>query len=127
MPIFLRVCPAILVRACRPSWLRLLLFACGLAYSGMAFATQYGSPVKVLPFTLPCCVAEMAILDLNGDGFDDVLAASLYYPIQNAAIPLQILLNDGRGGFFDGTSQVIIGQVPTTVDPRRIVIADFNG
>jgi hypothetical protein len=93
---------------------------------GTAAATEWGSPVEVLPFTLPCCVFEMAVLDLNGDGLDDVLVASGYYPLQDAAIPIQILLNNGQGGFVDGTSQVIVGQVPTTVFPRKIVIADFN-
>jgi hypothetical protein len=94
---------------------------------GTAVATEWGSPVRVLPFTLPCCVFEMAVLDLNGDGLDDVLAASGYYPLQNASIPIQILLNDGHGGFTDGTSQVIVGAIPQTVFPRKIVIADFNG
>jgi hypothetical protein len=37
------------------------------------------------------------------------------------------LLNNGHGGFVDGTSQVITGSIPGTVFPRRIVVADFNG
>ena len=65
---------------------------------------------------------------MNGDGLNDVLAASNATPFpQNVAVPIQILLNDGHGGFFDGTSQVITGTVPTAVVPRRIVVADFNG
>ena len=70
---------------------------------------------------------NMAVLDMNGDGLDDILAAYFYFPLQNASIPIQILLNNGHGGFFDGTSQVITGPIPRTVMPRKIIIADFNG
>ena len=48
---------------------------------------------------------------MNGDGLDDILGASLYWPPQNVGIPIQILLNNGNGGFFDGTAQVINGPV----------------
>jgi hypothetical protein len=109
-------------------WMKFLILLIALSLPpGRVNATQYGSPTKVVPFTLPCCVTEMAVVDLNGDGFEDVIAASFYYPIQNAGIPVQILLNNGQGGFVDGTSQIIVGNVPTTVQPRKILIADFNG
>ncbi len=110
--------------------LKFLVVCCLLTLiaAGSALAqTQYGSPVKVAPFTQPGSVNEMAILDMNGDGLDDILAASLYFPLQNLGIPIQILLNDGNGGFFDGTAQVINGPVPSTVHPRKVVVADFNG
>ena len=103
------------------------VFSLSCAGSEIAVATQWGSPTKVLPFTLPCCVSLMAVLDLNGDGLDDVVVTSSYYPPQNTAIPIQILLNNGQGGFVDGTSQFIVGNIPTTIAARKIVIADFNG
>jgi hypothetical protein len=97
------------------------------AIKAAAGQTQYGLPIKVAPFAQAGSVDEMAVLDMNGDGFDDVLAASTYFsPRQNVSIPIQILLNDGHGGFFDGTSQVITGSVPKAVNPK-LVVADFNG
>ena len=102
-----------------------LLVAFCAGWSG-AKTADYGTPVKVLPFSRPGSVMEMATVDLNGDGYDDVIVAWFYYPLQDAAIPIQILLNDTHGGFTDGTSQLISGNVPTTVMPRRIVVADFN-
>jgi hypothetical protein len=90
--------------------------------------TQYGSQIKVADLAQACCVDEVAVLDMNGDGFDDVLAASTGQPYpSNASIPIQILLNDGHGGFFDGTSQVITGPIPKTINPAGIIVADFNG
>src|SRR5262249_16471359 len=85
------------------------------------------TPVKVAALAQPCCVMNMAALDMNGDGFDDILVGYFYFPLQNASLPIQILLNDGHGGFFDGTSQVITGPIPRTVMPRKMIIADFNG
>jgi len=109
------------------SMLVIAVFSLSCAGAEIAVATQWGSPTRALPFTLPCCVLEMAIVDLNGDGLPDVVAASGHVPTQNTPIPIQILLNDGHGGFTDGTSQLITGSIPQTIFPRKIVIADFNG
>ncbi len=97
------------------------------AFSSMAFAQQFGPPVKVASRPPLCCASEMAILDMNGDGLDDLLAASGYYPVQNTSIPIQILINNGDGSFTDGTAQVLAGAIPGTITPRRMVVADFNG
>jgi len=72
-------------------------------------------------------VHEIAAVDLNGDHLQDLIAANFLYPLENRGVPIQILLNDGNGGFVDGTSQMISGSVPETVHPREIVIDDFNG
>ena len=86
----------------------------------VAAQTQYGPPIKVAPFAQPCCVKEIAVLDLNGDGFDDVLGCPTGAPFpQNITIPIQILLNDGHGGFFDGTSQVITDPSPRRLTPQK--------
>lgn len=96
-------------------------------FSTMAVAQQFGQPVLISPLTQPCCVFQTATLDMNGDGLEDILLASGYYPLQNASIPIQILLNAGGGNFVDGTAQVFSGPVPRTVFPRGVIVKDLNG
>src|SRR5271154_4254844 len=63
----------------------LLVSALGLLRAETASATEWGSPTKALAFTLPGFVLEMAIVDLNGDGLPDIVAASGYIPTQNTS------------------------------------------
>ena len=71
--------------------------------------------------------AEYAILDVDGDGDRDIIIAQLRVPIENVGNPLIVLLNDGSGGFTNGTSSIFPNGAPLTVHPRGIVVADFNG
>lgn len=68
---------------------------------------------------------ELVALDVNGDGRLDLVGANLYYPLQNKAIPVYVLLNNGSSGFTFGSK--LISGTPATVHPREIVTADFNG
>jgi len=86
----------------------------------------YGNPVKVFGQVRPGYAAASAPVDFNNDGFDDLILAYSYFPLEDKEIPLLILLNDGKGAFTDGTAAVIDGLVPATVSPRAIVVADFN-
>jgi hypothetical protein len=95
--------------------------------AALAEPVQYGPQVRVSPQIIPGNVSEIGVVDLNGDGLEDIIAGAFYYPGVQSPIPIIILLNDGHGGFSDGTSQVIEGPVPTVNNPRKIVIADFNG
>src|SRR5262245_15586711 len=56
-----------------------------------AAQTQYGSPIKVAQVTQPCCIRieAIAVLDVNGDGFEDVIGTptGLPYP-QNIPLPV---------------------------------------
>src|SRR5262249_37899490 len=63
--------------------------------------------------------------DFNGDGLADVLVTRSDYPTYKT-YPLQILLNNGSGGFYDGTRQLFDGPLPRVQVPREVVIADFN-
>jgi len=72
-------------------------------------------------------VQELAVLDVNGDGYLDLVGASLYYPLQNKQIPIFVLLNDKKGGFTLGASSLFSGGVPGAVHPREMVTGDFNG
>jgi len=71
-------------------------------------------------------IHEFAVADLNGDGLSDIIVAYFLYPLENRGVPILILINDGKGNFFDGTSDLMVGPIPQTIHPREIVIEDFN-
>jgi hypothetical protein len=43
------------------------------------------------------------------------------------ALELDVLLNDGQGNLALGTSEIFSGTVPSVVEGRELVLADFNG
>jgi hypothetical protein len=103
-----------------------LAFAFGAAPEAQAQQT-YGQPRKLLEFTQPCCAVEVVALDMNHDGLEDLLVGSTRIPLQDVAMPLQVLLNNGQGGYTDGTAIVFDGPIPAMVSPRKTITADFNG
>ena len=66
-----------------------------------------------------------ALVDVNGDGFVDIVGTRLYWPSVDRGRPIEILLGDGAGGFAPSTD-TIYGMTPEPVHPREIVISDFN-
>jgi hypothetical protein len=62
--------------------------------------------------------------DLNGDGIPDLIFA----PISGTTTGLSIIIALGQpgGSYIDGTTQIISGEVPAPVHPRKILVADFN-
>ncbi|HZS18894.1 MAG TPA: VCBS repeat-containing protein [Candidatus Udaeobacter sp.] len=62
--------------------------------------------------------------DFNGDGISDVV----FGPISGTTtgLPIIIALGQPGGSYVDGTTQVIPGEVPAPVHPRKAVVADFN-
>jgi hypothetical protein len=70
-------------------------------------------------------IASIDAADFNGDGLVDAVVTRSHYGTFKA-YPLQILLNNRRGGFYDGTAKTFDGAVPQVQYPRKIVIADFN-
>ncbi len=67
---------------------------------------------------------EYAVMDVDGDGDLDIVCARFG---METGTPLLVLLNDGNGGFVDGTSTIFPSGAPLTVHPRGIAIADYNG
>jgi hypothetical protein len=63
--------------------------------------------------------AGVAYGDFNGDGIPDVIFAP-----PEATV---IALGQPGGGYIDGTTQVISGEVPAPTGGRKIIVADFNG
>jgi hypothetical protein len=89
---------------------------------------RYGQPRVVLTTSLSDsgeAVTSLTAADFNGDGLADVLVTRTDYPTYNT-YPLQILLDNGHGGFSDGTGRSFEGPVPRAQVPREVVIADFN-
>ncbi|MEP7129865.1 MAG: VCBS repeat-containing protein [Sphingomicrobium sp.] len=72
-------------------------------------------------------IHEYAMLDVDGDGDQDIVCAQFGPPAEFAGNPIQILLNNGSGGFTDGTSIIFPSGAPLTFHPRGIAIADYNG
>jgi hypothetical protein len=68
----------------------------------------------------------MRASDLNGDGWPDVVSWSGSFQTGNT-YELDILLNDGTGHLTLGTSQVFAGTIPSVMEGRELVLADFNG
>ena len=90
---------------------------------------RWGAPVRVGQVSLSGTsfwATQIAVADFNGDGHQDILIARDARDAQHT-LPVTILLGDGKGGFTDGTSSILEGDVPRTQYPRQIVIADFNG
>jgi hypothetical protein len=71
----------------------------------------------------------MAAADLNGDGLEDVIISLWAGPLNQPgfALPILILLNNGAGGFVDGTADLVSGPIPHTFIVRQFLIEDFNG
>jgi hypothetical protein len=68
------------------------------------------------PFEDP---AGVAYGDFNRDGIPDVVLAP--------TDAIVIALGQPGGGYIDGTTQVISGEVPAPTGGRKIIVADFNG
>jgi hypothetical protein len=64
--------------------------------------------------------------DFDDDGWSDVVVWRGLWK-SGEAFELDILLNDGDGSLVLGTSQVFSGTVPSVVEGRGLVLADFNG
>jgi len=64
--------------------------------------------------------------DFNDDGFQDiVLTRGIFQSGETTGI--EFLLNDGKGNFSVGTTDVLSGENSVVMEPREVVLADFNG
>lgn len=68
-------------------------------------------------------VSDIIPMDIDGDGFLDLVGTSLHFPLKNQSIPVFALINDQDGGFE--ASGIRVGG--STVHARESVVADFNG
>jgi FG-GAP-like repeat len=68
---------------------------------------------------------QLASGDLNGDGLPDLVLA-WEVGVGTEEQPIQILLNNGSGGFTNGSS-LVSGALPTVAHPQQIILADLQG
>lgn len=71
-------------------------------------------------------VNQLRAGDFNGDGVADILVTRTRGDMGETAVPLQILIGDGKGGFSDQTASLFKGGVPYVNFVPRIFAADFN-
>lgn len=81
----------------------------------LSFAGALGSP------------SEMIAIDVDRDGWSDLIGASMYWPLQDKDIPLFVLLNENGTDMSEGASALLGASTPGATHPRIIVTADFNG
>jgi len=87
----------------------------------------YSEPRTVLEIqTGAADLTQLASADLNGDGFDDVVAVRRV-GFTGERSPIDVLVSDGRGGLTVATADLFGGPAPQVVNPREVVFADFNG
>jgi hypothetical protein len=102
----------------------------------VSFPISYTQPA-VFPGTKPlgrfgdqfADVGRATIVDLNGDGFKDVILALTVGRLNEESPPItpRFLISDGNGGLVDRTEEMIVPPLPTMFLPRDIHVADFNG
>ncbi len=68
--------------------------------------------------------APVAYGDFNGDGIPDVVFGN---PVSVTGGAPVIALGQPGGGYIDGTTQIISGEVPEPINPRKVLVTDFNG
>jgi Repeat of unknown function (DUF5648)/FG-GAP-like repeat len=84
-----------------------------IASSTFQIPSESGNPVQV------------AAGDLNRDGLSDLVVA-WEVGVGTVDQPIQVLLNDGLGGFTSGAS-LVSGSLPTVAHPQQIILADLQG
>jgi hypothetical protein len=97
----------------------------GSSYSNskVPYSIDIGAILTALGYP-PNDPAPVAYGDFNGDGIPDVVFGN---PVSTTGGSPVIALGQPGGGYIDGTTQVISGEVPEPVNPRKILVADFNG
>jgi hypothetical protein len=94
--------------------------------SSWACLPQYSEPEHILNLNPPTDLWGMGSADFNDDGWPDAVLWRGFFQT-GLAFELDVLLNNGSGSLVLGTSQVFSGTVPSVVEGRELVLADFNG
>lgn len=109
--------------------LALLLTVCGQPPETAELGCQpiqYAEPVELLKAPSLTQPFDLLSADFNGDGLMDILQEKGVVGAKKG-FEIEILLNDGKGGFYLATPELFINDVPNNAQPRNTVLADFNG
>lgn len=69
-------------------------------------------------------IAAIAYADFDRDGFLDIFAASATGTRDGQ--PVNIFSSNEIGQWRDMTEEFILGEIPTSIHPRKAIVADFN-
>jgi hypothetical protein len=96
----------------------------GSSYSNskVPYSLDIGAILDALGYGPGWHPAGVAYGDFNGDGIPDIIFND---PVSGG--PPLIALGQPGGGYIDGTTQIISGEVPAPINARKIIVADFNG
>lgn len=95
-----------------------------------AYFKSFFNPTTVDSNYRPKYAASYRAPDLNGDGHPDMFALGSFFPggSTNWTVqPGRLLLGDGKGGFAVASESVFPSSALSSVHPRKVVYADFNG
>ncbi|WP_422370330.1 FG-GAP-like repeat-containing protein [Hoeflea sp.] len=75
----------------------------------------------------PWGFVQYHVVDINSDGFEDIIAfEGVYPPTPDAPYPIHFLISDGAGGYTDQTAAIVPGGLPSSVFVSNVETADFN-
>jgi hypothetical protein len=94
----------------------------------------YGDSVFESPSPLPAAtvVSISGSGDFNSDGLEDVVLVRqpkdppVFDATTGTPMPLGVLENDGKGHLVDASAGVFGGVAPGIIEPKTLVVADFN-
>ncbi len=86
----------------------------------------YSEPDEFLQLRPGTDLWGSAAADFNGDGWPDIVLYRGRFQT-GEDYEIDVLLNDGAGNLYQGTSELFPSGTPRVVEPRELVLADFNG
>lgn len=94
--------------------------------SGPEASEFFTDPVELSHISIQSSFSDSAVVDLNADGYPDIIAGYTSGLKSGEPVPMAIYLSDGNGNITDATSELIEGELPTFNLVRDIHLADFN-
>jgi hypothetical protein len=110
----------------RPEWSNQAANMLSQVDSSWSCLPRYGESEEILTLYPPTDLHHVVSDDFNGDGWPDAVLARAFWQ-SDEIFEVDVLFNDGGGNLVLGTSEIFSGTVPSVMDARELVLADFNG